>query len=132
MQIKTIKILNRSLEVTYINGLSEIIYKTLETFFNDLLLDSLTTYKGRINAIKNKYHYKKCVPIYITSNCCFIPTTKLDDIDNLFINVYAILNIINQNDKTKIIFKDNTSIIINKRYQQFIINVKRANLIEPQ
>ena len=126
MQIKTIKILNRSLEITYIDGNNKILNKTLEKYFNEILLDSLTTYRGRINAIKEKYHFKKYVPIYISSNCCFIPISKLDDINNMFINVYTILDICKINDKTKITFIDNTSIVINKKYQQYISIIKRA------
>ncbi len=93
--------------------LQESIYKLLDKW----CLESLTTYEGRIEAIKKIYHIKKLVPIYINKDLMLFPVDNRKAIENIYINVTKILELCDINNKTKIVFKNKDSIVIKKKYQ---------------
>ncbi len=89
----------------------------IDKVFNKWCLDSLTTYKGRMEAIKQKYQLKKLVPVYIDKDLMFFPINNKKDVDNIYINVLNILKIEKENDLTKILFKNDYVLYINKSYK---------------
>ena len=91
----------------------ENIYK----IFDDWCLVSLTTYEGRIEAIKKIYQIKKLVPIYINQDLMLFPIENRKSVENIYINVTKITKICDIDNKTKIFFKNCDSIIVNKKYQ---------------
>lgn len=110
---------------TIIHTIKETIYRelTLDKLFDEWCLEELTTYVGRMEAIKKKYHLKKRVPLYINKNIMLFPTDTKKDIDNLYINLVAILEINKTLDnQTMIIFKNKEQIILNKDYD----NIKKS------
>jgi hypothetical protein len=97
-----------------------IVTENINKIFDKWCLESLTTYKGRMEAIKRKYHLKKLVPIYINKDLMLFPINNKKSVDNIYINVINVLNICDMKDKSKIIFKNQEYLIVNKKYQ--IIN----------
>lgn len=89
----------------------------IDKVFNKWCLDSLTTYKGRMEAIKQKYQLKKLVPVYIDKDLMFFPINNKKDVDNIYINVLNILKIEKENDLTKVLFKNDYVLYINKSYK---------------
>lgn len=89
----------------------------IDKVFNKWCLDSLTTYKGRMEAIKQKYQLKKLVPIYINKDLMLFPVNNKKDVDNIYINVLSILKIEEENNLTKIIFKNNDFVYLTKSYK---------------
>jgi competence protein ComK len=86
--------------------------------FDEWCIDTLSTYKGRLDAIKKKYHLKKQVPIYINTDLMIFPIKNKKDIDNIYINALNILNIdADINGFTVIKFINNQQIEIEKEHK---------------
>ena len=99
---------------------------TFESFINMLLLDQLTTYQGRLDAIKIKYKMHKLTPIYINAYLCLFPVSNLKDFENTYINAYRVKTIIRLSDATCIVFMDNTKLFIKKNFSLINKYFKRA------
>lgn len=120
--INYIEILNRQIKI---NG-KKIINLTFEKYINNLLIKDLTTYQGRINSIKEKYNYRKLVPIYISLGLCLIPICNKKSINNLYINIYSISSL---TGFTTITFKDNQILNVDKNIRTIKSYIKRASII---
>ena len=103
----------------------EVLNLSFEKYLNVLLLKDLTTFNGRIEAIKKKYKYKKLVPIYIDDTMCFIPVENIE-YNSIYINAYSIYKITYQ----KIIFIDGSSLSIYKNLKTISNNINRAKAIK--
>ncbi|MBR2891721.1 MAG: competence protein ComK [Bacilli bacterium] len=120
--INYIEILNRQIKI---NG-KKIINLTFEKYINNLLIKDLTTYQGRINSIKEKYNYRKLVPIYIDLGLCLIPICNKKSINNLYINIHSISSL---TGCTTITFKDNQILNVDKNIRTIKSYIKRASII---
>lgn len=123
--INYIQILNREIKINN----KTVIQKTFEQYLNSLLIKDLTTYKGRIDAIRIKYNYRKLIPIYICEDLCLIPIENKKSIDNLYLNIYSIKYI---DITSNIIFNDNTIIKLDKKYHIIKKYIKRALTIKKE
>ena len=123
--INYIKILNNKTIKIYETREIKVLSLSFEKYINDLLLNDLTTYTGRIEAIKKKYNYRKLVPIYINDTICFIPLEN-KEYNSIYINVYSVYKIIYD----KIIFIDGSSLLIYKNLQTISNNINRARGIK--
>ena len=94
-----------------------VIRDPIEKVINKWCLDSLTTYQGRLDAIKQKYRLKKLVPIYIDKELMLFPIDNKQKLDNVYINSLNILEIDKLANQTKIVFKNKEYLIIDKKYQ---------------
>lgn len=117
---------NRSTIVHYINNEVEELEILLDRYLNNLCLDYLTTLSGRVNAIKEKYHIVKNVPIYISENLVLFPTSNKKHYSNIYLNSIYIKKIQPQEDKTTIIFYDNQSIQIDKNYHTIKLSYEKC------
>ena len=90
----------------------------LTNLLNKWCLEELTTYKGRMEAIREKFHLRKYVPIYINEELMLMPTTTKNDIDIIYINIVNILKIEKNDNKSKIIFKNRKELILNVDYEK--------------
>ena len=125
--INYIKQIDKQLIIFYENNTPKIYKESIETYIDNILLNDLTTYKGRLDAVKKKYNYKKLIPIYINQYICLIPLYSLKSEYNLYINIYNILDI---NGSTIIAFKNGMKIKINKQIKTIKDYVKRARKID--
>lgn len=123
--INYIKILNNKTIKIYETREIKVLNLSFEKYINELLLNDLTTYTGRIEAIKKKYNYRKLVPIYINDTICFIPLENIE-YNSIYINVYSVYKIIYD----KIIFIDGSSLLIYKNHQTISNNINRARGIK--
>ena len=100
---------------------------SLNKFFHKLCLEEFTTLPGRVQAIKEIFGFKYNPPIYINSQMIFV---KIVDEDNIYwVNGYHIVGLEKINiHKTKIIFSNKTTLIIN-RSQKALKNI--LNKIKP-
>lgn len=123
--IKYIEILSNKTIKIYKTKEVEVLNLSFEKYLNVLLLKDLTTFNGRIEAIKKKYKYKKLVPIYIDDTLCFIPVENIE-YNSIYINAYSIYKITYQ----KIIFIDGSSLSIYKNLKTISNNINRAKAIK--
>ncbi|HPT89363.1 MAG TPA: competence protein ComK [Bacilli bacterium] len=101
---------------------------SLKKFLNELCLQEYTTLEGRIKAIKHLFNFKNNPPLYINQHIILVKVLTKDDI--YWINVYNIVDIVKVNScQTKIIFKDNSTLLINKDKNSVIKSFKKARLI---
>lgn len=116
-EILYIKQGNRETNIYTTNNIIHI-SKTIENVFDEWCIDTLSTYKGRLDAIKKKYHLKKQVPIYINTDLMIFPIKNKKDIDNIYINALNILNIDEDiNGFTVIKFINNELLKIEKEHK---------------
>ena len=115
---------------TYTNKIilndKENIYSTMEEYLNKVLLNQLTTLKGRLDAIKKLYGFRKLVPLYITNTLILFPINNLKDYENIYINAVNIINIYKHGSKTVIEFQGSTKLCVNKNCSQVIKYYQRA------
>lgn len=120
MKYKEILYIKQGNRETIIYTTNNIIHisKTIENVFDEWCIDTLSTYKGRLDAIKKKYHLKKQVPIYINTDLMIFPIKNKKDIDNIYINALNILNIdADINGFTVIKFINNELLKIEKEHK---------------
>ena len=115
--------------IVNINGLDRSLTTKIDHFFNELLINELTDVQGRINAVKDKYQYNKLVPIYINDDICFIPIYPKDDAYNIYINIKHIAIVKKVQQKTLIVFLDQSVILLNKKRDILMKHIKRAEKI---
>ncbi len=120
MKYKEILYIKQGNRETIIYTTNNIIHisKTIENVFDEWCIDTLSTYKGRLDAIKKKYHLKKQVPVYINTDLMIFPIKNKKDIDNIYINALNILNIDEDiNGFTVIKFINNELLKIEKEHK---------------
>ena len=120
MKYKEILYIKQGNRETIIYTTNNIIHisKTIENVFDEWCVDTLSTYKGRLDAIKKKYHLKKQVPVYINTDLMIFPIKNKKDIDNIYINALNILNIDEDiNGFTVIKFINNELLKIEKEHK---------------
>lgn len=126
--INYIEINNRSLHV-FEEAKNYRIETNLESFLNSILINKLTTYKGRIDAIKIKYRFFKNVPIFIDDSLCLINCFNKKNLDNIYINVKAISNFKKENNYIRIDFIDNSHLFVKKKFEIIKKYIDKANSI---
>ena len=65
----------------------------LKQVLNSLLLKELTTYQGRLDALKVKTGWSRNVPLFIDEQCCLFVTTSHRDSAAVYINCVEIVSI---------------------------------------
>lgn len=124
---------NRSTEIYCKNGLQTIMNHTLERVLEMYCLRDLTTLEGRIKAIQKIYHIKKQIPIYLSEELILIQTTNKKEIDNIYINSCNIIDMMKDKQNTKIIFCDDSVLVVHKpyhlikKYIQKSFQIKKSN-----
>lgn len=107
---------NRTTLIYQKNNIVQEVNQTIERFLNQFCLKDLTTLNGRIQAISEVYHIRKQIPIYLSNKLILIQIANKKEIDNLYINSYNIVDIIEDNNNTIIYFSDLSKIKIEKPY----------------
>ncbi len=118
-EILYIKLGNRESIIYTLNGIVHI-NKTIDNLFNEWCLEELTTYKGRMEALRIKYRFKKLVPVYINKKITLFPLFDKKDLNNVYINYINVLFVEKQGQNTIIEFINHEQLIVEKNYQ--IIN----------
>ncbi len=126
---------NRATLLYFKNNKVEEVPYTLEKLLDNYCYQDLTTYEGRIEAIKKVYHISKHVPIYLSENIVLIQSKNKKELDNIYINSYNILDMIEDNNKTQITFSDNSVILLNvkyhllKKYYDLSLKIKKQHSV---
>lgn len=98
-----IKIAKRQEEITYPLGLVQ--------YLNQLCLEELTTFEGRMQALKKLYHKKNNVPIYINPSLCFFYLEPIRNLEVIIINIKKVQRIQGYcDDSTTIYFIDGSMV----------------------
>ncbi|OHE41790.1 MAG: hypothetical protein A2102_01315 [Tenericutes bacterium GWF2_38_8] len=80
-------------------------------------IESLFTYDGYLKAIHKKLGFRYKVPVYIDDVTLMIPTKRVRDYDNIWINYASIRELIEGLEGTDIIFYGNRQIHLKNSYQ---------------
>ena len=103
------------------------IYKiTINNYLDKKLSIYLTTLEGRMQAIKNKYHICKLIPIYIDNNLCLQPIFKITSERNIFVNIYNINKIIDYGNYSIVLFYDSEELILKMKSKTLKNKIKKA------
>lgn len=111
-----IKKSNRSTLIYLKNNQEILVNQVFENVLNEYCIKDLTTLDGRIKATSKVFHIKKHIPIYLSKHLVLIPTKNKKEIDNIYINCRNVIDIIKDDQITKILFSDFSSIIVNQEY----------------
>lgn len=103
---------NKQTLMVFIQGVREILNVSFYDFVEMALLESLTTLKGRTDAIKKKYGFRKNIPIFINSDLIYFALPLENQL--LFVNALQI-QAINSHfaAQTEILFKDGNRLLVN-------------------
>lgn len=124
--------LDEHLVIETING-QEVFKDTFEQFMMPYCLAYLTTLKGRLDAIKIKYHWRKQVPLFIDSELVLFPIANQKDLNNIYINAYNIKRISSIDvQKSQIFFKNGHTLLVSKSAKMVEKYYLRALSIEKQ
>jgi hypothetical protein len=104
----------------------KVLESSLEEFLSPYFLEYLTTLKGRVDAIRLKYHIRKNVPLFVDETLNLFPTSDLKDLNNIFLNAYNIKRVYDFQRKTKVEFKSGHELIISQPYSKVYRHYRRA------
>lgn len=100
------------IEISY-KGCFEEINRSLIDYINDLCINNLSTYHGRLNASKKILNSKINLPIYVNESLFLFPTESVRKASCFFLNYYEILSIkAIRDNKSKIVFLDLSVLIL--------------------
>lgn len=89
MEIVYIKRIYEGISVKY-ETYKEIYDTSIKKFLNELCIENLSTFDGRINAVRIKHNIKSLVPLYVSNECLLIPTSSIRNYECVWINYYMI------------------------------------------
>lgn len=100
----------------------------VNNFLNQLLIDDLTTLKGRLKAIRIKYGMRKNIPIYLNNNLVFFRLIEDDKL--IYINAMMVLRLTKDGDNTVIYFKNDSKLLVKRKVRFIKSQWERSLLIE--
>lgn len=103
---------------------NEVHEKSCQTFLNELCLEDLSTFRGRIDAVKKMFLYKYNVPLFVNEKNIFL---KVMASFNVWINIVEIDKIYRENEKVIITFLSGKVLKINTSYRTFMKNYKKID-----
>ena len=121
-QINFIKTYTNRIIITNV----DIYLQSIERYFDDLLLNQLTSYKGRIDAVKRKFKIQKLIPVYIDNSNIFVPINNLKEYENIYINAARVIKTVAKGKSTIVYFIDKTKLEVNKNENLIIKYISRA------
>lgn len=100
----------------------------VNTFLNQVLIDDLTTLKGRLKAIRIKYGMRKNIPIYLNNYLVFFRLIEDDKL--IYINAMMVLRLTKDGDNTVIYFKNDSKLLVKRKVRFIKSQWERSLLIE--
>ena len=76
----------------------------INTHIKRYCMDALFTYEGYLKSVKKKVKERYQIPVYINESMAFIPTRRIKDYENVWINYYAIKDYQQTNQMLEVIF----------------------------
>lgn len=120
---------NRSTNIVYFND-TKIINDSLYPFLNKICLNELTTYNGRIEAIRLVYNIHKFIPIYINQNIILQPLYQKRSWNQTFVNICNIKEVKKDRLNSLIIFKNNLQLIVEVPYLKLKQYIEKCKFIQ--
>jgi len=103
---------------------------SLKKYLNELCLNNLTTYEGRITATKILLSDKKNIPIYINRNLLFYSTGSLRDYNTVFVNYFSVISVVKvSKSTTRFIFTNLEEEIMEVSYQRIMKQHSKIKII---
>ena len=132
-QLLYIKRGNRITEITKTNRYQVSVEQSIADLLNQECLKDLSTLDGRLTAIRSIYHINKNVPVYISPSVVLFQTSNKKAYDNVYVNAKNIRELFKDEDRTQIVFIDNTVLTVNKpyhlikQYQEKCLKIRKPN-----
>lgn len=123
MKILYIVDLLKKVKVVY-DFKNEVYEKSCQTFLNELCLEELSTFRGRVDAVKKVFLYKYNAPLFVNEKNIFL---KVMASFNVWINIVEIDKIYKENEKVIITFLSGKVLKINTSYRTFMKNYKKID-----
>ncbi len=93
------------------NG-TKVKYKNYKKILKGICEQEITTLKARIEVVAKLTKRHNNIPLYINDHLLFF---KIKATPNLWINYFNMLSFENENGKTRIVFRNGSTILINKK-----------------
>ena len=91
---------------------------SLRGYLDALLLAELTTFEGRMAALRKTTGMQRNLPIYIDETVCFYTTKSLREPDVVCINFHRVLSIRDKRSSAEVIFKDLSILRLDMPYRK--------------
>ncbi len=93
-----------------------------------LLQDELTTFEGRLEALKRRFGWRRNVPVYIDEERCFFLSASSREVDTLWVNAPRVVAIHSIPTGARIDFFSGTSVelsrdsrLLRRRWQRALV-----------
>ena len=102
----------------------------LKQVLNRLLLSELTTYQGRLDALRVRTGWMRDVPLFINPHCCFFVTTAHRDCNAVYVNCVEVVSIRPSNSTSSVIhFKSLNTRFVNVPYVRLKRKYEKACIL---
>jgi len=115
--------------IIYQTKRDEIINKSSISVIHDLCMKHLFSYEGYKKAIKKQLGFQYKIPIYINYHIQLIPTERVKNYENIWLNYYLISEINNLGIKSEVIFYSGRKLIVETKYHILMKQIKRLEQI---
>lgn len=95
-----------------------------------ICIENLFTYEGYTKSVSKIFNIRHNIPVYLNDNQMFIPTKRVRDYENIWINYASILTFKSYDSNIEIIFKDYDKLKINLKYRLFDKRIKHLETIQ--
>ncbi len=103
--------------------------KTNLSFIKELCLDNMFSYSGYLKAVKKKINISYKTPVYIDDLNRFIPTRRVRDYENIWVNCAAVKNVSRSEGGVRIRFFSDKEKTVNISFNSFIKQMKQLEVI---
>lgn len=91
--------------------------------------ENLFSYEGYLAAVKYKFNKYHLIPVVINKDNIFIPTKRVRDYENIWINLPQILLIEENENQTVITFRDYDKLVVSIKMEMLLKRVDLAGKI---
>jgi len=103
--------------------------KGLIQYLNELCIQELTTFTGRIQATKQLCNIQSNIPLFINESLLFFPTKSNRNPDVYYINYHRIIGVQKVQNHCKICFDDFTELAVNCTYQKIQNQIRKVQKV---
>ncbi len=90
----------------------------MQSVFNSLCLKELTTFKGRMDALKKHFERRYNLPVYINETMCFYGSAPIRRPEAVYVNFFDVLSLRDLGGRTEILFKDLSVLLLDVPYER--------------
>ncbi len=111
------------------NGQSTQSPRTNLSYVKHLCIERLFTYEGYLKAVQHVFEKRYRIPLYLDETLMLVPTQRVRDHENIWINYASVVDLIVAEDQLTLIFSHEKKLMINLKIESFQSQIQLLNQI---